>query len=380
MTNQLEINPRLCMSIKNKNSKIQCTRKRNHNSDYCGIHKRAKHIIRIDELLSIDNTNVISDPMDIDTPIISKSEYYNENDILNKKINDLRLSKLKKTFFHLNLKLKISKIKKHDYYNALKKHFTTQIYYKDKLKHIITIQKYYRGYHVRKRSKCVNDTELYTGDSIYDIPIAYFTILRENGLIYGFDLRTVLKMIDINEKANKKITNPYTLNMIDFETLLKWDYEALLLRENNKSLMFDFDKKKVKYNVRQHMVDIFQEFDMLGNYTDYRWFEDLNMYFLKKLYKKCEDVWNYRAQIPNHIKRKIVKDGKAFDCNRSYINRMNNKTRLQKILLDEFERFVTEGETEDDKRLGVNLILTALVEVSIPAARALPHLVQFNFD
>ena len=54
------------------------------------------------------------------------------------------------------------------------------------------------------------------------------------------------------------------------------------------------------------------------------------------------------------------------------INGISNKMKLQSVLLDEFERFATQGRTRDEKKLGVMLILTGLVEVSEAAAFALP--------
>jgi len=49
-------------------------------------------------------------------------------------------------------------------------------------------------------------------------------------------------------------------------------------------------------------------------------------------------------------------------------------------LLKEMERIVDEGEDREYKTLGINLVLSALVEVSYPAALALPHLVQSTFN
>jgi len=46
-------------------------------------------------------------------------------------------------------------------------------------------------------------------------------------------------------------------------------------------------------------------------------------------------------------------------------------------LLNEIERFITEGINRDERKLGAMLMLTGLVEVSYDAANGLPHLVPF---
>ena len=51
---------------------------------------------------------------------------------------------------------------------------------------------------------------------------------------------------------------------------------------------------------------------------------------------------------------------------------------MQHIILDEFERAITEGVNLEERKLGAILMLTALVDVSPDAGNALPHLVQIN--
>ena len=132
------------------------------------------------------------------------------------------------------------------------------------------------------------------------------------------------------------------------------------------------------FTMSQKALEIFQKFDMLNNYTDVRWFLNLNKKRLKNLYKNAEDIWNYRAQLTPEMKNKIIPGGKAFQTPVWYVEKLNNKLELQNVILNEFDSFVSLGETKDDKILGAMWMLTALVSVSSDAANAMPQYIQLN--
>ena len=51
----IKIDHTKCISIKNRKTFIQCTRKRIKGTEFCGLHLRAKRIIRFDKIKNIDN-------------------------------------------------------------------------------------------------------------------------------------------------------------------------------------------------------------------------------------------------------------------------------------------------------------------------------------
>jgi hypothetical protein len=77
-------------------------------------------------------------------------------------------------------------------------------------------------------------------------------------------------------------------------------------------------------------------------------------------------------------KRRYVKNGLAFQVSKNTLKSVTNIDIIRNYILNEIERFITEGNTRDDRKLGAMWMLTALVEVSPEAADALPHLVQFE--
>ena len=96
------------------------------------------------------------------------------------------------------------------------------------------------------------------------------------------------------------------------------------------------------------------------------WFSKLRFEQLKYLYRKCEDIWNYRAQLTNEQKLGIVHNGKLFTIPVLAVNRMrrHKDKELRNILLTEFNRAVTEGTNDANRRLGAILMLTGFAEVS----------------
>ena len=114
----------------------------------------------------------------------------------------------------------------------------------------------------------------------------------------------------------------------------------------------------------------------MGQYTQCKWFLDLNIAQLKELYKQVEDIWNYRAELKNEDKLKYVKDGKLFVKKINEINAIKSKNQLIHPLLDDFYKLVTEGETKSDCQTGALWILSALTIVSFDARASMSWLFQ----
>lgn len=378
----LNINLLKCMSIKNKKSSIQCTRNRINNTEYCGYHNRAKNITRVDNLLIKNNKIAHSNIKIIDKDTTIKNnitkKIYDYSDIINcNNITNLTVQNLKYTIKMLN-SINISPLidkTKRGMYNNLLYYYQTMDYYNKKINKITIVQRYIKQYFYKKRLKCINEYDLYTIESKMDIPLYYyFDMTDENKNTYFFDIRTFNKILLDNNP-----TNPYTLLPISKDIIHNFTKKKNYLLKRGLSFNFEKDKISTEQEFTHRMVDIFHKFDMLDNYTDHRWFENLNLNQLKRLYKKAEDIWNYRSQLTIEQKKRIVSSGKAFDISMEYIYHINNKQKrkLQNIILNEFERFSTEGQDINEKKLGTMLILTALVEVSPEAANGLPHLVQY---
>ncbi len=377
----LNIDPLKCISVKNRMSHIQCPHKRYLNSEYCGIHKRSKTIIRIDQILNQNNIKkvVLKKVKIITMGDEITDQIYTMDDILKcESIDNLHLNIMKQTVDKLETYkiLHLEGESKRQLYNHLYQYFQKQSYYLSHTIDIIKIQSSIRRYLVYRRKKAINNEDFYTLDNKFMIENKYyFDSIDDKGFTYCFDIRSFAKLLE-----NINPSNPYNTKPISQKVIDKFNKKISYLKQHNIKLDIDKNEVSTEQAFTHRMIDIFHNYDMLENYTDHRWFEELSLIQLKELYKRAEDIWNFRSQLNQEQKNKIVHGGKAFDIPLHIIfkTKQTQKRKLQNIILNEFERFCTEGIDINEKKLGVMLMLTILVEVSSNAADALPHLVQYG--
>ena len=141
--------------------------------------------------------------------------------------------------------------------------------------------------------------------------------------------------------------------------------------ENNIELL---SKEK---QIELRAINIFQKIDDCGFITDAKWYLNLSRFQLKKFIRELVDIWQYRAQISNDIKRKINPQhgDPFFTVNMSVLLHKCFEV-LQKRILDVIEIFITKGEDQDARSLGTYYVLGALTTVSRDAAISLPWLYE----
>lgn len=367
-----------CMSVKSKGSNIQCTALKKNGFDYCGVHLRAKHLVRIDSIIGTSLPTSESKPK----LIIFKNSNKNNTDLYTyhdlQKIKKINYTILKNTCIKYNVDFTDNDIEKT--FNNLKQIINKIIEpYLKYEKQIITIQKTFKMFNIYRRNKSNNKEDCGTLDSIYDIPIEYYIDYQDcDGFTYAFDIRT----LELINKNNKQI-NPYTQKIFSRNNnfLIKLKQKIEKIKEKNGKINYDSPKLTEEQRYHQFLIRVFQKYDMIGQYTDIVWFELMDLNDLKKFYRNANDMFAFRAQLSRETKKKIVKDGILFSnfLNNLHSFKEKNKRLLQFEILREMERIVDEGYDKEYKILGVNLILTVFVEICPAAALALPHLVQSSF-
>lgn len=243
----------------------------------------------------------------------------------------------------------------------------------------IKIQKSFRRWNIFRRTQCNNKEDCGTLDNILTIPIEYYFQYKDiDGFIYAFDIRTLEMIKNTINPINPYNQKPFPNNEL---FLKKLNSKIDNIKKKNKNLSFDSPKLTEEQKYQQFLLRVFQKFDMTGQYTDINWFDDLSIEQLKKLYQNANDMFSYRAQLPIEILKKIIKNGKIFTQILNEVSYFKHKHKriLQIEILKEMERIIDEAEDKEYKILGVNLILTVLVEINYQAAIALPHLVQSSF-
>ena len=122
-------------------------------------------------------------------------------------------------------------------------------------------------------------------------------------------------------------------------------------------------------------ISLFQYIDSLGNLTDHTWFWNLGRINLIRFLRELTDIWSYRAQLSEEVKRQIVPPmGNPFRQVDIRTLPALSMIRLRENALNIIERLVTYGIDSSSKSLGAIYVLSALTLVSEPAANTLPWL------
>jgi hypothetical protein len=259
--------------------------------------------------------------------------------------------------------------------------------------YIIKIQKIFRGMLVKKynllhgpasinRSLCTNTNDFITMEPINDISFHQFLSYKDtDGFIYGFDIIS-LHNLYIKSKNIEKVNNPYNRNVIP-ENVIKSIKTIIRLSRILKihvSLNYEDDTQNVSVEkaIELKALALFQNIDALGNYSNCQWFLSLNRNKMIKFIKELCDIWNYRAQLTEEIKKNICPPyGDPFrSLNSHYLNTEPTMYNVKKKILEILEKFVNSGINNDSKALGAYYVLGALTLVNNDAAISLPWLFQ----
>lgn len=366
-----------CLSVKNKKSKEQCNRKQKEGSSFCGIHARAKKVILYNDEeyykttdIDVNNVNNVNN---INNVINISNKHCDCNNLSNNlKSNIKRIGTGNKNNI---VKIKIIDSTLDDKLNDVNTENNVDKIIKNKDYYATKIQSIVRRYLVVNRSKSSNDVDFCTYESNFDTPSIYFFMTVDKS--YFFDIRSLNKLYEMG-----KLSNPYTMKPFTHRTIHKFKKHIKYLQKKGIKINYESNdgNKSEDQLYMEKLINVFQKFDELDNYTDVDWFNNLSFHSLKKLYFAAEDIWNYRIQMPIYRRNRIVSGGLAFNHNVDMIRFMppRYKRELQNIILDEFERFVSCASDINDRKIGAMLMMTALVEVSPDAAESMPQYVQ-NF-
>ena len=252
----------------------------------------------------------------------------------------------------------------------------------------IKIQKMWRGYLRRYLNnlrgpglvkKCVNETDFYTLEDIKDLDISqFYSFIDKDSKIYSFDICSLYNMI-VKEKQTK---NPYNRNelpinkmKLDMRKILK--IGKILNERPNIKLENNLDELSKEKQFELRTINVFQKIDENGFITNVKWYLNLSRLQLRRFLRELIDIWQYRAQISNDIKRKInPQHGDPFFTINVPVLMHKCFEVLQKRILDIIEIFITKGEDAYSRSLGTYYVLGALTTVSQDAAIALPWLYE----
>ena len=254
--------------------------------------------------------------------------------------------------------------------------------------YISIIQKHIRGCLRRKyfqlngmkyRKDCVNETDFLTLKNINKIPYYQFYCYKDGeGFVYGFNIKSIYNLMI---KCDGNLKNPYTRlefpkniikkirHFIQLSHTLK-EPIIITLKDNDENMSH---KKRIALKT----LSIFHRIDTFGHITDTSWFLTLERPQLIRFLRELQDIWEYRANLVDHIKRQICPpNGHPFHGINIASLIQRNKETLQRNILYIMENLISKGINTDSRSLGAFYILSALTLVSHSAAVALPWLYE----
>jgi len=280
---------------------------------------------------------------------------------------------------------------------------------------IINIQKMVRTYIFKKyitlhgeaffkRSLCCNDIDFCTLDDLNKIPYNQFISIKDtNNHIYGYDILSLYNLFMkvkncsntsnsntsnnihsiINSNSNlTNVQNPFTNIFFSYTILIQLlEYIRLsnLLKISVNLNYEELANLSIAKQLEMKILTLFQRMDSLGNYTNIKWFNDLDKYGLILFIRELADIWNYRASLSQEIKREIVPPlGNPFYNGEITIINLTqyNFIQIRKYCILIIDLMVNTGINENSCSLGSYYVLCALTLVSREAAEALPWLYE----
>ena len=348
----------------------------------------------LNEYISIIENKVFSNT-DISKPQKLKKIKGKEEDIIIPTIKNIDiLLKYNYSVYHLKIFAKYYKLKVSGTKIQLAKRIYSYIFLSNS---IIKIQKIYRNYMQRcynnlrgsaliKRDLCNNTFDFLTFESLKDIDInQFFSYTDQDNFIYGFDIVSIYNLIYTikgnSHILNENVKNPYNRNVIN-PNVIQNIKKIIRLGKIIKCGEINVKIKNVNYDLTSEkslelkILDIFQNINEMGNYSDSAWFLELDKIKLIRFIRELYDIWNYRSEIDENTKRMICPpNGNPFrTIDIFHLNSETNINKVRKTIVDIMCKFVFSGVNSDSKILGSYYVLSALTLVSENAASSLPWL------
>jgi len=180
----------------------------------------------------------------------------------------------------------------------------------------------------------------------------------------------------------KKKNNKKTLVVSNNNTSNVEGGEGTVGANGNIVIELPQDTLTPQQRYRQNVLQLFQNINSLGHYSDADWFLHLTYQQHITFLRELIDIWNYRAELSYNARAAVYPPhGNPFPqhimgwLTHQFYAYLTMETIIS-INMTIIERLTTTAMQESDRCLGANFVLCALTLVSIPAREALPWLYQ----
>lgn len=248
-------------------------------------------------------------------------------------------------------------------------------------KHSSKIQRYYRNYLIRRLNKikgkslinrtlATNTDDFLTLDTINNISTDHYISLMSNSHEYGFSIKSLYHII----VSNNNPQNPYNRIDLSKDSVINVKEYIRLSKIMGIDIDINIDTCPSNFNIKFKIIEVFHKIDLLGNYSDYKWFISLNKEQLIELYKHLYDIWIFRTQLTRQQMINICyPSGKPFEVYSIFLNNLN-VGEIQEVFVNVFYNLLNRAIDRENQKLGAYYILGALTLVSSDAAENLSWL------
>ena len=218
----------------------------------------------------------------------------------------------------------------------------------------------------------VNDTELCSMEPVSTIPKHYFVSFSdERKAIWIFDVRSLVQVM----ASGAPSINPYNRNTVNERSKERIHRRISWLRSRLYPVVhINTDILTPEQCWNHTVLDVFLKIEAMGHYVSCDWFHNMKLAQHIAFYKTLLSLWEYRLHLTRAEKQRVVPGHEALF--RFHPNDIPTKSLhwWEKNTLGLIDAFVTTAQEKEQQKQGTMYALMALVQVSPPAAEALPWL------
>lgn len=239
---------------------------------------------------------------------------------------------------------------------------------------------HFQGPAIHCRSLCQNETEVYSMETIQQIPQAFFFSYGDSKkMIWGFDIRSLLQILS----QGQALSNPYTRELFPQTILHRFRHRLSWLRARKFALLYGLEETITPEQEWNHRVlDIFMKIESLGYLLSTSWFQEFELQDHQRFYRTLHQLWYWRLGLTNTQRDEICpghqsNQSKLFRQHPNDIEKNHKEVKWwKKQNLMIIQSLISKGTSKANKGLGALYVVMGLVTVCDQASEAYPWIAE----